>query len=93
MKYCPLISFQRDYSAQTQCMWECAFKDEAGECLIKQALQCYVQNTREKNAKELEKLENQTRLLQLQMQANNIINHNNHNRITAIEDELVERGK
>ena len=42
MKYCPLISFQRDYSAQVQCMWECAFKDKAGECLIKQALQCYV---------------------------------------------------
>ena len=83
MNYCPLISFQKDCSGQVQCMQECAFKDEAGECLVKQALQCYVQNTREQNAKKLEQLEDQTRLLQLQMQANNIINHN---RIAAIED-------
>ena len=93
MQYCPLISYQRDLVLQVQCMQECTFKDEAGECLVKQALQCYVQNTREQNAKKLEQLEDQTRLLELQMRANNIINHNNHNRITAIEDELVERGK
>ena len=65
MNYCPLISFQKDCSGYVQCMQECAFKDEAGECLVKQALQCYVQNTREQNAKKLEQLEIQTRLLQL----------------------------
>lgn len=68
MQYCPLISYQRDLLLQVQCMQECAFKDEAGECLVKQALQCYVQNTREKNAKELEQVEIQRRLLQLHMQ-------------------------
>lgn len=57
--------------------------------MIKQALQCYVQNTREQNAKKLEQLEIQTRLLQLHtMQANNTISHDNNSRIIAIEDEL-----
>lgn len=86
MNYCPLISFQKDCSGYVQCMQDCAFKDEARECLIKQALQCYVQNTREQNAEKLEQLENQTRLLQLQVQANNIISHDNYSKIAAIED-------
>ena len=74
MNYCPLISFQKPSSHEkVQCMQECAFKDEAGECLVKQALQCYVQNTREQNAKKLEQVEIQRRLLQLHtMQANNM---------------------
>lgn len=42
MSSCPLISFQKDYDGCIPCMWDCAFKDEAGKCLIKQALQCYV---------------------------------------------------
>lgn len=46
MSSCPLISFQKDYDGCIPCMWDCAFKDEAGKCLIKQALQCYVAKER-----------------------------------------------
>lgn len=46
MKYCPIISFQKQYQQDTPCMNDCAFADAAGECLIKQALQCYVSKER-----------------------------------------------
>ena len=44
MKYCPLMSFQKQYTSQVPCLEEeCALAaDGAGNCLIKQALQCYV---------------------------------------------------
>lgn len=43
MKYCPLMSYAKQYSTEVPCMGEeCGFADEAGGCLIQQALQCYV---------------------------------------------------
>ena len=43
MKYCPLISFGKQYCTEVQCMGEgCAFADEDGDCLIAQALAGYV---------------------------------------------------
>ena len=45
-KYCPIMSFQKDYAEENVCMEDCAFADEAGECLIRQALQCYVSAAR-----------------------------------------------
>lgn len=47
MKYCPLISYAKQYSAQVPCMkGQCGFADEAGDCLVQQALQCYVTKER-----------------------------------------------
>lgn len=48
MKYCPLISHQKEYTYEKECMGkDCAFAaDAAGNCLIKQALQCYVSKER-----------------------------------------------
>ena len=43
MKYCPLISFGKQYCTEVQCMGEgCAFADADGDCLIAQALAGYV---------------------------------------------------
>ena len=43
MKYCPLISFGKQYCTEVQCMGEgCAFADSDGDCLIAQALAGYV---------------------------------------------------
>lgn len=47
MKYCPLMSYAKQYSQEVPCLEEkCGFADEAGHCLIKQALQCYVAKER-----------------------------------------------
>ena len=47
MSYCPLISFRRQGSGQVRCFSrECRFADETGDCLIRQALQCYVAKER-----------------------------------------------
>ena len=47
MNYCPLISHRKEYSYEKECMGNnCVFADAAGECLIKQALQCYVSKER-----------------------------------------------
>lgn len=50
MIYCPLMSFAKQYSNEQQCLGkECAFAaDEGGNCLVKQALQCYVNSAKEK---------------------------------------------
>lgn len=52
MKYCPLMSFANQYSQEQPCMGEeCAMAaDDAGGCLIKQALQLYVSQERTKIA-------------------------------------------
>ena len=43
MKYCPILSFQTDRYCEIGCREDrCAFADEAGDCLVRQALQCYV---------------------------------------------------
>ncbi len=54
MKYCPLMSFQNQYAQEAICLGkDCALAaDEAGECLIKQALQIYVGKERTHMANE-----------------------------------------
>jgi hypothetical protein len=43
MKYCPLLSFQKEYVNEKYCMGgSCKWADEGGECLIKQALATYI---------------------------------------------------
>lgn len=66
MKFCPLSNGTRTYGGQVLCMEkDCVFTDEAGDCLVKQALQCYVAKERtaaaEKEAtqKSFERLQNQ----------------------------------
>lgn len=47
MKSCPLMSYAKQYSTEVPCMGEnCGFADAAGDCLIQQALQCYVAKER-----------------------------------------------
>ena len=59
MKCCPLISYAKQYATEIECMGEeCNFTDEAGECLIKQALQCYVAKERTQAAIEQTALHN-----------------------------------
>lgn len=59
MTYCPLISYQKQYQEKTRCIkTECGFADGAGECLIKQALQCYVAKERTQAAIEQAALRN-----------------------------------
>lgn len=44
---CPLMSYQKQYTNEIRCAGaKCAFSDDAGTCLIKQALQCYVEEKR-----------------------------------------------
>lgn len=52
MKYCPLMSFAKQYAQEQHCLGEeCAMAaDGAGECLIRQALQLYVSQERTKIA-------------------------------------------
>lgn len=53
MKYCPLVSYAKQYSNKILCMGkECGFADEAGNCLVQQALQCYVAKERSQAALE-----------------------------------------
>lgn len=43
MKYCPLMSFAKQYSTEVSCMGVgCAFADTDGDCLVGQALTAYV---------------------------------------------------
>lgn len=43
MKYCPLMSFAKQYSTEVSCMGVgCAFADTDGDCLVGQALAAYV---------------------------------------------------
>lgn len=43
MKYCPLMSFAKQYSTEVPCMGiGCAFADADGDCLVGQALAAYV---------------------------------------------------
>lgn len=45
---CPLIS--SEYGAQNCIPQSCRFTDEAGKCLIQQALKCYIQDKQEARA-------------------------------------------
>ena len=63
MIYCPIMSYQRDNTSTKPCMENsCAFADEAGECLIKQALQCYVNAEHARVAEEAERIRKETQL-------------------------------
>jgi hypothetical protein len=53
IKYCPIISFQKQYKEENMCMEGCAFADETGECLIRQALIHYIGGDRRKEEYEL----------------------------------------
>ena len=50
MKYCPLMSYVKQYAQEQYCMGEdCAMAaNENGECLVKQALQLYVNQEKTK---------------------------------------------
>lgn len=53
MKYCPLMSYAKQYASGIYCFGEeCGFADEAGDCLVQQALQCYVAKERTRAATE-----------------------------------------
>jgi hypothetical protein len=63
MSYCPILSYQRDATATKYCMGiDCELADETGECLIKQALQCYVSAERTRVAEEIERIRRETQL-------------------------------
>lgn len=49
MSYCPLSCSSHGYMPSCKGP-ECELTDEAGDCLIKQALACYVQDKREERA-------------------------------------------
>lgn len=49
MSYCPLCCSQHGNMSRCEGS-DCELTDEAGECLIKQALACYVQDKREARA-------------------------------------------
>ncbi len=50
MDYCPLMSYQKQYVSEAECLGEsCALAaDGNGECLIKQALQIFVDKNKPK---------------------------------------------
>jgi hypothetical protein len=65
MKCCPILSFQADRFCEVGCREErCAFADENGNCLVKQALQCYVSAERTRVAEETERIRRETQLAQ-----------------------------
>lgn len=60
---CPLRNFE--YSGFIDCAGRsCAFADEAGDCLVRQALQCYVSAERTRVAEETERIRRETQLAQ-----------------------------
>lgn len=54
MDYCPLMSYQKQYVSEAECLGEgCALAaDGNGECLIKQALQIFVDKNKSKIIKD-----------------------------------------
>ena len=60
---CPLRNYE--YSEFIDCAGQsCAFADEAGDCLVRQALQCYVSAERTRVAEETERIRRETQLAQ-----------------------------
>lgn len=74
MKYCPLMSFTNNYVKEVYCMGEdCAMAaDDAGECLVRQALQCYVSSERTRVAEETERLRRETERLRRETELANM---------------------
>lgn len=58
---CPLKSWEHAQFVECQGR-SCAFSDEAGDCLVRQALQCYVSAERTRVAKENDRLRRETEL-------------------------------
>ena len=58
---CPLKSWEHAQFVECQGR-SCAFADEAGDCLVRQALQCYVSAERTRVAKENDRLRRETEL-------------------------------
>ena len=58
---CPLKSWE--HSQFIECQGKtCAFADEAGDCLVRQALQCYVSAERTRAAEENDRIRRETEL-------------------------------
>ena len=58
---CPLKSY--NYAAYIDCAGlSCAFADETGNCLVRQALQCYVSAERTRVAEETDRIRRETEL-------------------------------
>ena len=56
---CPLTCNQ--HGTMSYCQHEnCAFADDAGDCLVKQALQCYVSAERTRVAEEHDRIRKET---------------------------------
>lgn len=60
---CPLKSWEHAQFVECQGR-SCAFADEAGDCLARQALQCYVSAERTRVAEETERIRRETQLAQ-----------------------------
>ena len=58
---CPLIS--SEYGAHNCAAPNCRFTDEAGHCLVQQALQCYVSAERTRVAEENDRLRRETEMM------------------------------
>ena len=58
---CPLKSWEHAQFVECQGR-SCAFADEAGDCLVRQALQCYVSAERTRVAEENDRLRRETEL-------------------------------
>ena len=58
---CPLKSWEHAQFVECQGR-SCAFADEVGDCLVRQALQCYVSAERTRVAKENDRLRRETEL-------------------------------
>ena len=60
---CPLKNYE--YSDYVDCIGDsCAFADEAGDCLIRQALQCYVSAERTRVAEETERKRKEIKMME-----------------------------
>lgn len=58
---CPLVCNQNGTMSYCQ-EQQCAFADEAGNCLVRQALQCYVSAERTRVANETERIRRETEM-------------------------------
>lgn len=61
---CPLKSWEHAQFVECQGK-SCTFADEAGDCLVRQALQCYVSAERIRVAEETERIRRETQLAQI----------------------------
>ena len=66
MKYCPLMSYGKQYTSEVPCFEEeCGLAaDGAGNCLIKQFLELYVAKERTRLADEEERIRKETEMMQ-----------------------------